>query len=130
MTVTAKWNDGMLCGSRVPMLVVVHDERLYRFNGEHIPGVLAVVGDVFHKNGKWSNTEWTFRLAEGAKTVEVVKDLHGGPWLSKFESWDAVADRFGVSREETERFFRGLDAYGKGCAILDEREAALTSLEV
>jgi len=123
------WSDEMLNGSRRPMLVVVADGKMSRFDGAHIPGELAIVKDTFRKNGKWSGTTYTFRLAEGVKAFEVVKALHAGPWLSSFDGWDAVAEYFGVGRTEAERFFRSLPNHGKGVATLDDREAALSLLK-
>lgn len=48
------------------ILVVGRGDAIHRFTGEHIPGIVAVVGAVHHRAGKWSGTVWELHLAPGA----------------------------------------------------------------
>lgn len=134
-----QWDNGLRCGARRPRLLVVDgDGEVYLFAGENIPGVLAVTGESYNKNGKWSSTTYRFAINRGCVAVEALAGLHQRPfdefglWADLHSAFERAAGR-SVSSSSTagmsslERVIRA--EYPKASARLDERVAARASLD-
>jgi hypothetical protein len=133
------WNDGLHNGGRRSRLLVVQkDGEVTRFTGESIPGVLAITGEDYKRNGKWSSTTYRFKAAKGVRLVECLTPMHQEPF-AHFGRWAEVraavekAAGRSVNAASLEAVLR--DAYtgrrgpNEGLAALDERQAALASLD-
>lgn len=69
------------------------------FTGQSITGFVRVLAERFHKNGKWSYTDWTLRAGEGVRVwrnkggslYEVIggKDTNGICHVD-LKSWEGV----------------------------------------
>lgn len=75
-----QFNDGLMSGDRKPTLWILAEGLIHKFCGENIPRVAVILADVFNKNGKWSSTDFSLRLAEGARGITLVAALHGKVW--------------------------------------------------
>ena len=75
------FNDGLLPGGRNPRLVIVDNKgNIYKFTGKTVPGVFVVLTETYEKNGKWSNTTYTIKLAQGVRSVNQISPIHGSYW--------------------------------------------------
>jgi len=135
MTTTLEWSNGMLPRGRSPWLLLVKGGKLQQFKGQSIPGLVAVTGDRYKRNGKWSATTYQLALAKDVRALSGANGWETGSFLEglsacvrkQLNTWADVAEALGVSREEAEKFVRG---YAEGtAATLDKRQADLAALE-
>lgn len=118
MTIT--FNDGLRSGGRRPRLYLVNGDRAVKFEGKAIPGICAIAGERFERNGKWSNTTFTISLAAGWKPVELLSRLHG-IWGEEYPSWQELCNQSGLPISLAREIVR--KEYPKTAARLDELEA-------
>lgn len=119
-------------------VVVAADGALTPFRGASLPGLLAVSGQQYRKDGKWSNTTFRLALADGVRFV------HGrGGWETglmdegvraavtaekPIDSWADIAHALGATQVSVEAWIRARSP--RSAAALDERAAALATLGV
>ena len=125
---TFTFNDGLMSGGRKPLLILVKEGQLIRFQGKSIAATAVVVNATFEKNGKWSNTTYTLAIARNVTARMIVKDLNERSWLLRWKSGAEGGEELGVDGDEGRRFFSSISGYAKGVQELDEREAMLASL--
>jgi len=130
--IETRWSDGLEPGDRRPrLLVAVPGGKVARFAGVDVPGVLAITGSSYNKNGKWSSTTFTLRLAPGCAAVESLTALHQSP-LDQFENWAEVAEEFSrVAGQPVDATFLAIALtaeYRTAGEALDAREAAVAAL--
>lgn len=134
--VTWTWTNKQAPRDRQAWCLLVKGDEVIPFAGESIPGVVAVVGRDYAKDGKWSHSTFRLVLAEGVRMIAghegwgtgtfaegLASALKRGP----VDSWQDMADALGVSREAANRFLRGWRP--PAADALDERERAVASLE-
>jgi len=63
------WNDQIGKRGRRPWLLLIKDDVIHSFEGDSIPGIVAVVGYDYQPNGKWSNTTFRLALAPGVRAI-------------------------------------------------------------
>ncbi|MCK9520157.1 MAG: CRISPR-associated protein Csx16 [Candidatus Omnitrophota bacterium] len=78
-----EWSDKMRNRSRTPDLLVVRGSEWKKFRGEPIPGMVAIKSSRYHKNGKWSGTDYVLVPAEGVSLVDFCTPFEG--WGSTWE---------------------------------------------
>lgn len=111
---TLEWNDGIGSRGRKAWLLLIKSGKVIRFTGENIPGVVAIVGSDYSKNGKWSNTTYRLELAPNVRAVagrdgwgtgtfrEGLRAATGQP----ADRWAECANALGVTLAEAQRFLR------------------------
>jgi hypothetical protein len=125
------YNNGLCHGGRTPKLWVVHRGEVHLFGGESIHGVVAITSSTYQKNGKWSNTTYQLRLAEGAVGCRMIAPLHGQVWPEneRLAAYERFMGEFKVSLS-----FEAFDAallrdYPISRARMVQAEAAVESLD-
>lgn len=98
------WSDKRQNRGYSPMLFVGVGDRIERFEGKTIPGVVAVVRSDYRKNGKWSGTNYQLKLACGAWLLHANQEWESG---ERFHGCSAVADMIKQFRDA-------------GCKAIDE----------
>lgn len=103
-----RWSDRIGNRSRKAHLVLRDRGSLHLFAGESIPGVAALIGRQYQKDGKWSNTTYRLALASSAEvafqghsgfeTRTVLEALRAGTWTE-------VASALGVPDSANFRSF-------------------------
>jgi hypothetical protein len=61
-----EWNNSRYNRGRRPYLLLINsrEDRGVVFDGQSIPGCVAVLHTKYRKNGKWSNTTYSLRIAD------------------------------------------------------------------
>lgn len=139
-----EWSDEMGSRGRAAWLVLVKGGTITAFAGASIPGLVAVLGSQYRKNGKWSHTSYRLALAPGVTAIrgqdgweegtfceglaQAARDIDG--YRPPVDSWSEVAKVLGVSVCEAERFLRNWNRRGARFSVekLDESAAALKAL--
>ncbi len=105
------------------------------FRGKTIPGVLAVVGESYTKNGKWSHTTYQLMLGNGVEAIPGKDGWESGTFCEGLAAatrlptsrWHEVAEALKVSLEEAKRFLQ--EWKPKAAARLDQVEADIAALD-
>lgn len=71
-------------------MLFIKDGVIYNFSGKNIPGVVVVVTEAYHKNGKWSYSDYKLKLAEGIRYVEILYDDRNYRWFEDYTSMAAM----------------------------------------
>jgi len=134
-----KWSDEIASRNRSAMAAVGYAGRkIVRFTGASIPGIVAVIGHDYEKDGKWSHTTYRLELAAGVRPiaghdgfetgrfVEGLRDATTKFFKRPIDRWKDVAEALGVSLQEAQRFLR--EWRPKAADALDEVEKALASV--
>jgi hypothetical protein len=133
-----EWNDRQ--GSRDRQawaLIVTAEGTVLPFTGEPIPGIVAVAGSDYHKDGKWSSTTYRLELAAGCRFVSGYNGWETGRFTEgllsavgrsePIDRWADVANALGVTLAQAQAFLRAWRP--KAAAVLDEVEAALEAVD-
>lgn len=131
-----KWTEQLGHRSRRPWCLVVHQGTVSRFVGADIPGVLAVVGTDYRKDGKWSSTTYRLAVADSAKLISGHMGWETGTFreglrrsllASPLDRWASIASALGVSVRAAEDLIR---PWLPGeAAALDRVEEQMAALE-
>lgn len=137
-TPSVVWCDQRGKRGRHPWLLLIKDDIVHSFEGETIPGVVAVVGRDYEKNGKWSCTTYRLAVASG---VRIISGLDGWntdtfreglkaalQWPNPLDRWHDLANALKVSISAVQSFLRTfrpkeaeeLDRVEEDLATLDE----------
>lgn len=135
MTSSKEWNDGLGSRSRRPWALIILDGKIVEFKGSDIPGVVAVEHAASHRAGKWSNTDYTLVLRDGARWLAGRNGWESGTFLEGLESasgkkivtWIDCAESLGVSIIEAQRWIRA--ERPKSASKLDEIEASIAAVD-
>ena len=130
-TDTISHNDGLCSGGRRPRLFFVRGGTIAKFAGVSIPGLCTVLSTKYEKNGKWSNSAFQIRIAEGVAPIEVLSPLHGDFWgdCTSFASARSLFEsKASPVSEEAFMSFLGAE-YPRTFERLEAVEEALASLE-
>ena len=94
-----RYNDGLHNGSRRPTLWLVVSGEIVKFEGNHIPGTVAIAQEKWSKNGKWSNTEYVLELGQNVTPCYLLAPLHGQVWPenNRFLAYTRFCEDFGVA---------------------------------
>jgi hypothetical protein len=103
--------------SRKPWLLLITPTNEIRlFTGAPIPGIVAIIGEDYEKNGKWSSTTYRLALADGVRTISGHEGWEQGSFREGLlkalpdhpatDRWSEIANALGVSLAETQRFLR------------------------
>jgi len=132
-----KWSDRIGHRSRPAWLLLIDQAGIVHvFMGDSIPGLVAVVGTVYEKCGKWSHTIYRLELAPGARSIaghdgwetgRFVEGLASATSRSHCDRWIDVANALGATLAETQRFLR--EWRSKAAGVLDQVEIDLASVE-
>jgi hypothetical protein len=132
-----KWSDEIASRNRSAwLLLVTPDGKIVRFTGASIPGIVAVIGHDYEKDGKWSHTTYRLEIADGVRPIAghdgfnscgFAEGLRDAVHFSRpVDRWADVAEALGVSLQEAQRFLR--EWRPKAADALDEVEKALASV--
>jgi hypothetical protein len=126
------YKDGArTAGRSAHLFIVAPDGAVIEFTGTNVPKFLAITGQKYEKNGKWSNTTYQFKLGTGVRAVTVESRMHAAPF-DQYGDWGAVhaalvAEIGGiVDPASLQAAIRA--AYPKAAGRVDERQAALADL--
>jgi hypothetical protein len=100
-----EYNDGLCPGGRRPRLYLIVGQVAHKFKGVQIPGVCAIAGEKFDKNGKWSNTTYQIELKDGVRPIYLLSPLHG-TWGNEFPTWHECASQLGLPLAVTQSIVR------------------------
>lgn len=132
------WSNGRGSRGRMPWLLFVlqGEDKVLVFEEKNIPGVVAIRGSDYTKNGKWSHDTYRLVVADGVRAIsgrsgwetglfaEGIGDAVGKPTP---DTWPAMAECLGVSVPAAMSFLR---AWKPGAAQkIDQVEATLAALE-
>lgn len=124
------YNDGISSRSRRPEILVFTPNQVW-MGTKSIPGVVTFVQKDYHKNGKWSSTDYEVLLAEGVQAVVIRQDFNTANFFpDTCMSWSAVGKELGlmgVSPKAVEAAVR--ENWPNHARRLDERREALIELE-
>lgn len=133
------WSDGIGHRSRASWLLFVDAkrDRITRFVGASIDGVVAVVGTSFKRDGKWSHTTYRLLVADGIRVIDGRDGWETGRFVEGLQSavsasapidrWPSVAEALGVSVPCAMEFLRSWRP--KAAEALDEVDARLEQFE-
>ncbi len=112
------WSNEMGHRSRKAwLLFILDDGKIVSFSGETIPGIVVVIDDHYHKNGRWSHTK--YRLRVSSKVVSIISGYDG--WdtgrfdegLRKslkreepIDSWEELSAALGIDIKVAKEFLR------------------------
>jgi len=128
-----KWSNEMRNRSRSPALVIVDGENVRVFEGKSVPGKVAVKSSRYHKNGKWSGTDYVLVAADRVALVD---------FCTPFEGWGATWDDLEISlkplcgevdrawliRELAATKARPGSGFARAVESAEENEAAMASV--
>lgn len=111
------WSDKMGSRGRSAWLLLVDGQgRIHHFDGDNIPGVVAIIGHDYEKAGKWSHTTYRLQLSPGVRAIAGRNGWETGRFVEGLRSavsyhqpidrWVDVANALGVTMIETQRFLR------------------------
>lgn len=127
--------DKMGSRGRVSFAVLIaSDGAVTAFLGASIPGLVAVTGKEYKKDGKWSNTTYRFALVEGVRVITGHAGFESGllpdgvarATNQACDSWAGLAAAMGADPASVETWLRAIAPRSAG--VLDERAAALAAL--
>lgn len=87
---TLAYSDGIGNRGRQSKLIVGRGEAIHEFVGASIPGVVAVTGSDYTKNGKWSHTDYRLQFAPTAWASQQGQSWEEGQWFHGCASPTAV----------------------------------------
>lgn len=136
-----KWSDGIAQRGRQAWCLLISGDTIHRFVGKSIPGVVAVTGSHYTKEGRWSRTEYRFTLGPGVRMISgymgwesdtFLEGLAASVKYDRPESWAALARVLGISEPAARKWFDRSPvcaAIGRETAdTLDAAERALGAL--
>lgn len=130
------WTEELGHRSRRPWCLVVHQGTVSRFVGADIPGVLAVIGTDYIKNGKWSSTTYRLAVSDGGRLVSGHMGWETGTFreglrksllASPLDRWASIASSLGVSVQAVQQLIRPW--LPDEAADLDRVEEQMAALE-
>lgn len=125
------WSDRIGSRSRAAWLLLIKGDEVIVFRGETIPGVVAVRGTQYTKEGKWSHTTYSLELANGIRHIAGRDGWETGRFVEGLgvqnDIWPEVASKLGVSVPSAMEFLKSWRP--KAAAKLDEVEQQLVALE-
>lgn len=130
-----EWSNQIGSRGRKPWLLLIKGETIYVFTGENIPGVVAIVGNSYCKNGRWSENTFRLSIAEGVRTISGRAGWETGTFLEGLAAvthqptnrWVDVSNALGVSMSKTREWL--LDNYPKAASKLDAIEDAIAAID-
>jgi len=115
-------------------VLIAADGAVTAFAGASIPKVVAVTGQKYTKDGKWSNTTYALVLADGVRMIQgkagfasgLLSDGVAAATGLPCESWGDLAAAMGADLAAVDAWLRL--AAPRSARTLDERAAALAAL--
>lgn len=133
------WTEQLGHRSRRPWCLVVHQGTVSRFAGTDMPGILAVVGTDYRKDGKWSSTTYRLAVAGGVRIVSGHMGWETGTFregLRKsllappLDRWADLASALGISVQAVQQLVRPwLPGEAADLDRVEEQMAALERAE-
>ncbi len=141
-----EWDDRQGHRDRKAWALLITTGRVLPFTGSSIPGMVAVLGTTYRKDGKWSHTTYRLELAAGVRLItgrdgweqgSFAEGLAAATGSPPIDRWEQMAGALGVGIAEARRFLAAwrvgtADRPGAGpraIAALDAAEAALASVD-
>jgi hypothetical protein len=130
------WADRQGSRDRKAWLLLIKEGQVLSFRGSDIPGVCAVVGTDYKKDGKWSFTTYRLLLAEGVSAVpgragwetgRFTEGLGSAMGCKTPDTWSEVAGLLGVSVPSCMSWMRV--SIPSAAERLDKVEEAIQMLE-
>lgn len=117
-------------------VVVSPSGDLTEFRGQSLPGLVAVIGEAYRKNGKWSATTYRLAVAQGVRFVSgldgwesgLLSDGIGAATKRPADSWTDLEVALGATTETIQQWVRRCAP--RTARALDERAVALEGLGV
>lgn len=132
-----QWSDRQGSRGRKAWLLFVVGDRVVPFEGVSIPGVVAVVGSDYTKDGKWSHTTFRLRHGAGVRPIPGLDGWESGTFAEGLASavsapatpatWPEMAEALGVSIAAAQEFLRFWRP--KAADKIDEAEAAIAAVD-
>lgn len=100
MKATETWNDGIgsrgikhICLYAAPLDGVDGDYFIGQFTGQTIPGVVTILSETYHQNGKWSHSTYQVEGGEDVLLFSISQDWGTGLWLTS-NTWELAINEF------------------------------------
>ena len=94
------YNDGLLNRGRQPKLMITDGTHfIFQPVPSSVDGITNAIELDYHKNGKWSNSDWRIVGAEGVALARLTPDfetgriIDGSTWTEVADSVCAILDR-------------------------------------
>lgn len=131
----SSWDDGLGHRSRKAWCILIAGDSIHVFVGESIPGVVAVVGSDYNKNGKWSSSTYRMELAAGVRMLSGHDGWETGTFREGLRSethkptdtWLDLANALGVTLPAAQAFLRAWRPLA--AQHYDEVDAALAAVD-
>jgi len=115
-------------------VLIAADGAVTAFVGTSVPRLVAVTGQKYVKDGKWSNTTYALVLADGVRMIQgkagfdsgLMSDGVAAATGRPCESWGDLAAAMGADLSAVDAWLRL--AGPRSARTLDERAAALAAL--
>ena len=129
------WNNQQGSRDRKAWLLVSTADAVTAFSGEHIPGKVGVLGEDREKAGKWSNSTFRLKVADGVRLIAGHDGWETGTFAEGLASavgvkpptnWAEMAAALGVSVDAAKAVLKSWRQ--KAAAKLDAAEAAVAGL--
>jgi hypothetical protein len=110
-----EWSDKLGPRKRQPFLLFIREGEVIPFEGQDIPGVVAVRGTDYTKQGVWSYTTYRLQIATGVREIagrsgwetgRFTEGLGAALGLPTPDTWADVATALGVSVPRAMEFLR------------------------
>jgi hypothetical protein len=70
--------------------------NIYKFEGKSIPGIALVESENYTKNGKWSNTTYSIRIADGYKFTSKMDNWDSGRKIDEVHTVEGMISQLGI----------------------------------
>ncbi len=131
------WNDQIGKRGRRAWLLLIKDDVIHSFQGDSIPGVVAVIGYDFEPKGKWSSTTFRLALAPGVRAISGLNGWNTATfreglraalrWPEPLDRWHEIANAMGVSLSSVQAFLHAFKP--KEAEELDKVEEDLAAVD-
>jgi hypothetical protein len=130
-----EWSDKLGPRRRRPFLLFIREGKVIPFEGQDIPGVVAVRGTDYTKQGIWSYTTYRLQIATGVREIagrdgwgtgRFTEGLGAAVGVPTPDTWADVATALGVSVPSAMEFLRHSRPYA--AESLDAVEQSLEAL--
>ena len=109
------WSNKMGPRGRAAWLLLIAGDTVHVFRGQSIPGVVAVVGEDYTKDGKWSHTTYRLAIADGVRAIAGRDGFETGRFteglahalgIGPVDRWQGLANALGVTLSVAQEFLR------------------------
>ena len=123
-----KWNDCLGNRGRKAWLLLLKDDQVHVFRGKAIPGIVAIKGSNYYKQGKWSYTDYRLIVPKSERIIKGRDGWETGTFREAVnaDTWMECANALGISLSSAQDFLRSFRP--KDAEHFDEVDKNLESI--